>query len=583
MSNSAEPLHWGPAVHMPGVVYPPADELARYVKAGMLGRQTLIEAFMETHARFADQPALMGPEGNYTHRQLDEITDRVASAFLDLGLKPLDRVVFQVPNCNELMFGFFGCLKAGLIPVCTLVSHREREISYLAKHSEAVLHFVQGDDPKFDHVEFAHRMKAEAPSLKHIVVARGPARDGALSLKALYEAQDPVKARLRVNAIERDPFQVILFHLSGGTTGIPKIIPRFGAEYLYNMRAVAAFNNYRSGEIFYNPAPFMHNFNMVCCSGPMLLTGGSIALAPTLDGPTVVGVLQKFKPNYMVLGGPILSKMAPALAKNRKASAVFNGLPFLKKLLPGIAARLVDFRPVKGIFSTKGAEFITRVTGAPTYHVFGMTEGVIMNTCESDPQEARYLSVGRPVSELDQVKLLKPGTEEEVALGEVGESSFKGPYTTHGYYNAPDRNAEAFTSDGFYRSGDLMSARVIDGKTYYIFEGRIKDVIDRAGEKINAGEVEEAVMTHPAVETCAVIPVNDRAVGERMCVCIVPRDGQAVPDVKALGQYLEKYGMAKFKWPEQVEPVPELPVTHVGKIDKLRLRQQFEAAEKPRK
>ena len=582
MNNLAEPIQVGPTFKMPGVVYPPTDDLVRYVAAGMLGQQTLIEAFMETHDRFADQLALTGPEGNFTHRELDQITDQVASAFLDLGLKPLDRVVFQVPNCNELMFGFFGCLKAGLIPVCTLVSHREREIAYLANHSEAVLHFVQGDDPKFDHVEFAHRMKAHAPSLQHIVVARGQARDGALSLRDLYQAQDPARAKLRVKSIERDPFQVILFHLSGGTTGIPKIIPRFGAEYLYNMRAVAAFNNYKSGEIFYNPAPFMHNFNMVCCSGPILLTGGAIALAPTLDGPTVVGVLQKFKPNYMVLGGPILSKMAPALAKNRKASAVFNALPFLRSLLPGIAQKLVDFRPVKGIFSTKGAEFITRGTGAPTYHVFGMTEGVIMNTCESDPQEARYISVGRPVSELDQIKLLKPGTEEEVALGEIGESSFKGPYTTHGYYNAPDRNAEAFTSDGFYRSGDLMSARLIDGKIYYIFEGRIKDVIDRAGEKINAGEVEEAVMTHPAVETCAVIPVSDRSVGEKMCVCIVPRAGHAVPDVKALGQHLEKYGMAKFKWPERVEQVAELPVTHVGKIDKLRLRQNYEDAGKSR-
>jgi 2,3-dihydroxybenzoate-AMP ligase len=582
MNNLAEPLQPGATYRIPGVVYPPADELARYVSAGVLGQQTLIDALMETHAHFADQPALIGPEGVYTHRQLDEITDRVASAFLDLGLKPLDRVVFQVPNCNELMFGFFGCLKAGLIPVCTLVSHREREISYLANHSEAILHFVQGDDAKFDHVEFAHRMKLAAPTLQHIVVARGPARDGALSLKDLYEAQDPVRARMRVKSIERDPFQVILFHLSGGTTGIPKIIPRFGSEYLYNMRAVAAFNGFQPGEIFYNPAPFMHNFNMVCCSGPILLIGGTIALAPTLDGPTVKRVLQQFKPNYMVLGGPILDKMAPALAKNRKASAVFNAVPFLRKLLPGVASQLVDFRPVKGIFSPKGAEFISRVTGAPTYHVFGMTEGVIMNTCYADPEEARYLSVGRPVSELDQIKLLKPGTEIEVPLGEVGESAFKGPYTTHGYYNAADRNVEAFTSDGFYRSGDLMSARLIDGKIYYIFEGRIKDVIDRAGEKINAGEVEEAVMTHPAVETCAVIPVKDRAVGERMCVCIVPRSGQSAPDVKALGLHLEKYGMAKFKWPERVEQVSELPVTHVGKIDKIRLRQNYEDAPKAR-
>jgi non-ribosomal peptide synthetase component E (peptide arylation enzyme) len=576
MNNFSDPIQFGPEIRMPGVVYPSTEDLKKYVEAGFLRKQTLIEGFIESHEKFADTPALIGPEGTFTHRQLNEITDRLAGALIDKGLKPLDRVVFQMPNCNELLFGFFGCLKAGLIPVCTLVSHREKEISYLAKHSGAVMHFVQGDDAKFDHVEFAQRMQTVAPSLKHILVGRGKVRPGTFSLKELIESQDPAVAKLKVQAVPRDPFQVVLFHLSGGTTGIPKIIPRFGAEYLYNMRAVAAFNGYKAGDIFYNPAPFMHNFNMVCCSGPTLLVGGTLAVAPTLDGPTVKHVLQKYKPNFLVLGGPILDKMAPSLLKNKKASAVFNAIPLLHKLLPKISNQLVDFRQVKGIFSTRGADFISRITGAPAFHVFGMTEGVIMNTCVADPEEARHFSVGRPVSALDQIKILKPGTEIEVALGEIGESTFKGPYTTHGYYDAADRNEEAFTTDGFYRSGDLMSAKLINGKIYYIFEGRIKDVIDRAGEKINAGEVEEAVKTHPAVETCAVIPVKDRAVGEKMCVCIVPRAGEAVPDVKALGFHLEKYGLAKFKWPERIEIVSELPVTHVGKIDKISLRHRFE-------
>ena len=567
-----------PRIHLPGVVYPPQEDLQRYVDAGYLGQQTLIEAYMQTHARFAQRPALVGPEGTISHGELDDISNRVAAAFLDLGLQAFDRVVFQAANCNELIFGWLGCLKAGLIPVCTLVSHREREIGYLAHHSGAKLHFVQGDDAKFDHVEFAHRMRLQAPSLQHIVVARGPARDGALSLKDLYEAQDPARAKARVLAVERDPFQVALFHLSGGTTGVPKIIPRFGAEYLYMMRAIAQFNSYDETDIFYCPTPFMHNLNMGTCTGPTLLVGGAMVMVPTLDPDTVKQVLQKIRPTRLVMGGPVFAKMAPQLEKNRKVSKVFHALPVLGALLPGIARKLIDFRQVRAVYTSTGARTIARVMGVPAYQIFGMTEGVIMYTRGDDDAEIRVTSVGRPVSPMDKIKILRPGTEEELPAGQVGEPAFFGPYTTRGYYDAPDRNAEAFTSDGYYRSGDLMSCRTVDGKTYYFFEGRIKDVVDRGGEKINAGEVEEAVLTHPGIIACAVVGLKDRSLGERMCACIVVRPGHPAPDVSSLGKHLQAYGLAKFKWPERIEILQELPATHVGKLDKIALRKKYDVA-----
>jgi non-ribosomal peptide synthetase component E (peptide arylation enzyme) len=516
-------LDIGPRVRLPGVVYPPAADLRRYRQAGVLGHGTLAEAFIATHAAHADRPALMGPEGAISHAQLDDITNRVAAAFLDLGLEPLDRVVFQVPNCNELMFGLLGCFKAGLIPVCTLVSHREHEIGYLAKHSGAKLHFVQGDDPKFDHVEFGERMRALAPTLRHLVVARGPARGSALSLRELIDAQDPVAARRRVAAVPRDPYQVALFQLSGGTTGVPKIIPRLNSDYLYNLQAVIASNGYRHDDVIYNPMPIIHNFNLVCCSGPTLLAGGAVALAPALDPDTVMGILRTQRPTWMVLPGPLFSRVAPALAAGE-----------------------LDFSNVRGLISTEGSGRIRKITGRPCFHVFGMTEGVIMFTREGDPQPALETTVGRPVSALDEVRILKPGTEDDVAPGETGESAFRGPYTIRGYYDAADRNAEAFTSDGFYRSGDLMSVREIDGQSYYVYEGRIKDVVSRGGEKINAEEVETAVRAHPDVLGCAVIGLPDREYGERMCACVVMRPGAPPLDVKSLGRHLEAYGMAKF-------------------------------------
>ena len=126
-----------------------------------------------------------------------------------------------------------------------------------------------------------------------------------------------------------------------------------------------------------------------------------------------------------------------------------------------------------------------------------------------------------------------------------------------------------------------MSKRLIEGKLYHVYEGRIKDVVDRGGEKINAEEVETAVNTHPAVAASAVIGIKDPQYGERMCVCIMLKSGAQAPTVASLGRYLETYGMAKFKWPERIEIMNELPLTHVGKLDKLTLRQHYHAAKEP--
>src|SRR5205823_3216628 len=224
------------------------------------------------------------------------------------------------------------------------------------------------------------------------------------------------------------------------------------SEYAYNMRCVARWLDYRADDVMFVPMPMMHNLNMGCCFGPMLLTGGAVAVAPNVQAETLIGVMQEFRPTWMVLFGPLVAKLERAVSDGR-----------------------LHFGHVRGIVTTSGAARMRELLGAPVYQIFGMTEGVIMLTRDGDPQAALDATVGRPVSRLDSVRILVPGTEEPAAPGEIGEPVFKGPYTTHGYYRAEERNREAFTSDGHYRSGDLMQERRIDGKTFYVFCGRLKD------------------------------------------------------------------------------------------------------------
>lgn len=535
---------------MPGVVYPAAELNARYVMAGALTHETLASAFKMTFQQNSARIALCGPAGNISYGELDRLSDRLAAGLLKLGLEPTDRVIFQLGNSNELVIGLIACLKAALIPVCTLAAHREHEISYLAKHSGAKLHFVAGDDPKFDDVSFATEMQKLAPSLQWIMQARGETRGLSVMLREVMDSVSIDEIKERLAAVPHDPFQVAVFQLSGGTTGIPKIIPRFNSEYLYNMRSVAKVNGYTSDDCLFMPLPMMHNLNMGCCLGPFLLTGGKVSIAKDLSVDSLVQLFNENQPTWAVLGGPILEKLRPMIEAGR-----------------------LGFSSLRGANSSNNAPRIRRIIGADVWHMFGMSEGVIMLTRDGDPQEVLDSMVGRPVSPFDQVKLYEVGTENEITEpGIEGECAFSGPYTIHGYYDAPERNRETFTTDGLYRSGDLMSFHMIDGVRYYKFCGRTKDVVDRGGEKINCGELELLLAEHSAVAAVAVVGMNDPIYRERLCAFLILKDDANVPTVASIGKFLQEIGVAKYKWPERIEIVTEFPLTGSGKLSKPSLR-----------
>lgn len=549
-----QPTHVRPSVLLDGVRYPDEDRLRHYVADGYLTGETLVGAFRQSFRDHHDRPALVGPEGEVTYREFDEQTDRLGAALLALGLKPLDRAVFQSGNSNELLLAFFGCLKAGIIPLCSLQAFRKLEIGYLGNLCEARLHFVQGDDPKFDDVAFAEEMQAEVPSLQFILQARGARRGRAVLLADLIRGMPLARAQQMLAEVKHEPFQVAVFQLSGGTTGVPKIIPRFQNEYLYNMRAVAACNGYTSADVLFFPTPYMHNLNMGCFFGPFLLSGAKVTVAPDIAEDTLQTLVRDYEPTWFGVAGPILNRIAP-------------------ELLRGTAAD----KARRNFIAPKNAANLTRLTGSPTHHIFGMTEGVIMFTRPEDPAEIREQSIGYPVSDADEVRIVHPGTEDDVAEGETGEALFRGPYTIRGYYKSEKEDVARFTADGFYRSGDLMSSQVVNGRRHYFFRGRIKDVVDRGGEKINAEELENVINEHPAVMASAVVGMPDKVYGERVCVFVLlkPAAAAAGLTLSQLSEYLQEAGLAKFKWPERLEIIPEFPMTASGKLSKVLLRDRI--------
>ena len=206
--------------------------------------------------------------------------------------------------------------------------------------------------------------------------------------------------------------------------------------------------------------------------------------------------------------------------------------------------------------------------GATLQQVFGMAEGLLNYTRLDDPDEVICGTQGRPLSPGDQMRIVD-GHGDDLPDEEPGVLLTRGPYTPRGYYRAAEQNARAFTPDGWYASGDVVRRRP-DGNL--VVEGRDKDMINRGGEKISAEEVENLVYRMPGIAQVAAVAAPDAELGERICVFVVPAPGVGAPTLDTIRDGMAAAGVARFKWPERLEVVAELPVTKVGKLDKKALR-----------
>ncbi|WP_372603807.1 AMP-binding protein [Actibacterium sp.] len=536
---------------IPGVVYPSTEDTDRYQALRIFSDETMDEAFRAIAARFPDRLALADLTDSYTFAQLDARTDLIAAGLLRSGLRPLDRVIFQLVNVPELVVVLLASLKAGLIPVCTLAAHRMAEIGYLAKLSGARAHVIHGDGQRFDFRPFAQEVRSCVSSMELTVVATGQndGAEGAVTLEDLADGITPEDARETLAAIPRDARQVAMFQLSGGTSGTPKIIPRFHNEYLYQCRQVARFQGLDQTTVAFSHAPMMHNAPIVCYWGSVLWSGGCVVCCREMTSEAISATLEQHRPNWLAIPLPLLVKMEKEGLLDRRH---FAGA---RISAPGNARRIRD------------------ITGALAVPLYGMTEGIISYVHEGDPEDVWANMVGRPISPHDEFRVIDPNTGETLPDGRIGEFVFRGPSSIRGYFDAPERTAEVLTEDGFVRSGDLLSIHTINGTRFLRFEGRVKDVVSRGGEKINCQEIERYLVTHPAISAVAIVPMPDPDYGERSCAFVIPAVGAVAPNVPEVGAYLEGLGVAKYKWPEHIEVVAGFPLTSSGKMSKPLLRE----------
>ncbi|MEW6339440.1 MAG: AMP-binding protein [Paraburkholderia sp.] len=532
-----------------GVAYCDPASAQQYFRAGAWIDQTFGEALVETAKRLPDKAAFISDERSITFQQLDEQSDRLAAALVRLGLERGARAMFQMGTTVDTVLALCACYKSGIVPVCSLPQYREVEIGKLADLSLPQAYFVQGDIGRFDLVGFAQTMCREHASFRHLIVARGEAPDAAQSMAALMDSISLVQAREILGGVQIGSEDVLSFQLSGGTTGVPKIIPRFHAEYLGH--AVAWSRHVEAGEhaTLIWSLPLLHNAAHLYALVPTIAMGQTTVLMPNVDVVRMAELIEQHRVTHAVSIGPV----APQIMTN-----------------PQVLEH--DLSSLKLFFSLTRADNLQSYIGVPCSNMYGTTEGLLIGSGASVAEYVRHHTHGRSGCAQDELVLLDPDSETPVAPGQTGELCFRGPSSLRGYYNAPESNATAFTSSGFFRTGDMMRAHVIGGETWFSFEGRLRDNINRGGEKIGAEEVEAFLSHHPAVLDAKLVAMPDPLYGEKGCAFLILRQGHAAPTVAEMIDFLCSKGLAKFKCPERIEVVEEFPVTRVGKVDKPAMR-----------
>lgn len=540
---------------LPGVVPHPPEFAQRWRQKGYWRDRSLADEFWEVFERFGDRIALVDEDGRTrTYSELGQRASRLAANLYGLGLRRRDIVVLQLPNSIEFVETYFALQKLGAIPVAALVAHREREIGQFVEMTDAKAIFSPVETRSFSFVDMTERIADTNDSLRFgILLGEVPEGRGDIfvSLQRLLEEEpDPAwSAAVEDNRI--DPDDPAVLQLSGGTTGIPKLIPRTHNDYSYNSRVAASVCEIDSGHTLLLVLPMAHNFPLACPGlQGFLMAGGRVVISSSTRPSDVFQLIEREEVTHI--------HAVPALIISwiNADESVSYDLSSVKVIQSGGQRLQPEVR-------TKAEALFENCT---VQENFGMAEGLLMFVRLDDPEEVRLETCGRPASPDDEVKLIDEDGNE-VSDGEVGEMICRGPYTLRGYFRAEDHNRRAFTPDGFYRSGDLMYKHPSGN---YVVAGRRKDLINRGGEKISAEEVENLILSHPKVVNVACIPVPDERLGERMCACVVLKPGAEL-QFDELCEFLMSYGLAKFKLPERLEIFDELPLSNFGKVSKKEL------------
>ena len=540
---------------LPGFTPWPEAFAERYRGEGLWRGDNLADLLHHWAARSGTATALVHRTTRMSYQDLADQVERTAAGFAAHGVRAGDRLVLQLPNTPDFVVTAFALFRLGALPEFCLTSHRAVEVRHLCELSGAAGYITPASHRGFHHAALARQLLEDLPELQQVFLAASdnPAIDP-VTVSAGHPWMVPltaVEADPQPTPTPVDPATPAFFLLSGGTTALPKLIPRTHDDYAYQVRAAADVLQLGDDSVYLAALPVEFNFTWGC-PGVLgtLASGGTVVLADDPSPSTCFPLI--------AAEGVTFTSLVPTIARLWVDAAADHGTDLTSlqavqiggaKLAPELAAQ------------------IGPALDAQLLQVFGMAEGLLtMSRPDDDPHTVLHTQ-GRPLSPADEIRIVDPA-DQDLPAEQVGELLARGPYTLRGYYRAAEHNRRAFTDDGFYRTGDLAQLTA-DG--HLVVEGRLKDVIIRGGDKISAPEVEGHLAAQPDVIAAAVVAAPDDFLGERSYAFLLCRPGSTPPGLPQLKQALRRRGLADFKLPDRLEVVAAFPLTPLGKVDKKAL------------
>lgn len=524
-----------------------------YIDQGLWINRTIIDFFDEHLAKTPDKTLLVAAHGiRWTYREVAQKVEVLARNLASLGIGHGDVISVQLPNWGEFLIIYLAATRLGAVTNSLLPIYRTKDISYILGLARTKLAIIPDTFRGYDYPNTYRQLKPDLPLLEHIYVVGQTCPDDMKQFKALLE--DTGAPAIERRTFDGNDVTVLIF--TSGTESSPKGVMHSHNTLLYGNLTSAKLLGLTSDEVVWAVSPITHATGIEWNLRQALVLGGTLVMQEIWEPETALELIEKERCTYTCAATPFATMLLESPSLPRRDLSSF------RVFLCGGAA----------IPATLGAEVRERI-GCNLIPCWGMSEcfaGTMGNIL--DPNNKRWGTDGRamPGAEVaifdeDRTTILKPG--------EVGEIGTRGPHVCLGYFRDPERTADTFSSDGWLFSNDLG---ILDADGFLRVVGRKKDIINRGGLKVSANEVEGMILKHPAVQRVALVGVPDRRLGEKSCAFVVLRAGKTLTLEELVG-FLESLGIAKYKLPEYLRLVPDLPMTPTGKVQKFRLKEQFVA------
>lgn len=522
------------------------ERAAQWVREGQWLNRTLADAARDAAAHEPDRVTQVCGGRDVTAGEVWAGATRLAAALWARGFRAGDVIAFQMPNWHEAAFIDVAACLLGVV-VCPIVTiYRDTEVALILSDSRAKGIFVAERFRGFDFAAMLARLRPALPNLAHVWTVRGSDPDAADGDLRTLMADAPALPALP--AVSPDAVKLVLY--TSGTTGRPKAVLHSHNSLIRATLMCARHWGIAPGDTTLMPSPVTH------------VTGFSHGLEMPFFGGTRCVLMEKWN-----------AAEAADIIDREQVSFTIGATPFLQELMD-VAEASGRTLPSLRLFPCGGAavapEIIYRVArvlpNCRSFRVYGSSEAPMITFGFCAPGQER-LAAETDGEIVDYEVRVVDLDGRPLGLGQEGEICARGPALFLGYAD-PVHSAEAFDADGFFRTGDIG---YVTAERAVVFTGRIKDLINRGGEKISAKEVEDLLHQHPAVMNAAVVAMPHPRLGETVCAYVIPKPGATVTaaDIVAL---LDAAGVAKQKYPERFIFVDDFPKTASGKVKKDLLR-----------